>query len=75
MRPDSITQSFDRALLRNRKQYEQYSKLHSMWLDQNCQMGINFHDLCHETTNRIADKVSNLVEIASITGHKDLQIL
>ena len=36
---------------------------------------LRFHDLRHEATSRIAEKLSNILELASVTGHKDLQML
>lgn len=75
IRPDSITQAFDRALIRARKEYEKDCLLNNIKLDKHYLMGIHFHDIRHEATSRIAEKVSNLVELASITGHKDLQML
>lgn len=35
----------------------------------------HFHDLRHEATSRLAEKLPNLIELASVTGHKDLQML
>lgn len=35
----------------------------------------HFHDLRHEGTSRIAEKLSNVLELSSVTGHKDLQML
>lgn len=35
----------------------------------------HFHDLRHEATSRLAGKLPNLVELASVTGHKDLKML
>ena len=40
--------------------------------------GINdlrFHDLRHEATTRLFEKGLNIMEVASITGHKDLRML
>ena len=36
---------------------------------------LHFHDLRHEATSRLADKLPNLIELAAVTGHKDLQML
>ncbi|MEJ2676569.1 MAG: site-specific integrase [Acidihalobacter sp.] len=36
---------------------------------------LHFHDLRHEATSRLAEKVPNLIELAAITGHKDLRML
>ena len=75
LRPDSITQAFDRALLRARAKYESDCELKNIKPEKNFLVGIHFHDLRHEATSRIALKVSNLIELASITGHQDLQML
>jgi integrase len=37
--------------------------------------GLNFHDLRHEATSRLFEKGLNIMEVASITGHKDLKML
>lgn len=34
-----------------------------------------FHDLRHEATSRFFEKGLNMIEVSSITGHKDLQML
>lgn len=36
---------------------------------------LRFHDLRHEATSRIAEKVPNVTKLAKITGHKSLQML
>lgn len=37
--------------------------------------GLRFHDLRHEATSRLFEKGLNMMEVASITGHKDLKML
>jgi integrase len=37
--------------------------------------GLRFHDLRHEATTRLFEKGLNIMEVASITGHKDLRML
>jgi len=37
--------------------------------------GLRFHDLRHEATTRFFEKGLNVMEVASITGHKDLRML
>ena len=37
--------------------------------------GLHFHDLRHTATSRIARKLPNLIELASVTGHESLQML
>jgi integrase len=36
---------------------------------------LRFHDLRHEATSRLFEKGLSLMELASITGHKSLQML
>lgn len=35
----------------------------------------HFHDLRHEATSRLAEKLSNVLELSAVTGHKDLRML
>jgi integrase len=35
----------------------------------------NFHDLRHEATSRLFERGWNVMEVAAVTGHKDLQML
>lgn len=35
----------------------------------------HFHDLRHEATSRIAEKLDNVLELAAVTGHKTLSML
>lgn len=37
--------------------------------------GVVFHTLRHEATSRLADKLHNVIELAAVTGHKDLRML
>jgi integrase len=36
---------------------------------------LHFHDLRHEATSRLAEKLPNLIELSAVTGHKDLRML
>lgn len=36
---------------------------------------LHFHDLRHEATSRLAEKLPNVIELAAVTGHKDLRML
>jgi len=36
---------------------------------------LHFHDLRHEATTRFFEKGLNVMEVAAITGHKDLRML
>ena len=37
--------------------------------------GLHFHDLRHEATSRLAEKLPNLIELAAVTGHLDPRML
>ena len=37
--------------------------------------GLCFHDLRHEATSRFFEKGLNVMEVAAITGHRDLRML
>ena len=37
--------------------------------------GLRLHDLRHEATSRLFEKGLNVMEVASVTGHKKLQML
>ncbi len=36
---------------------------------------LRFHDLRHTATSRMAHKLSNVIELASVTGHQTIQML
>ena len=38
-------------------------------------INLRFHNLRHETTFRLATKLPNLIELASVTGHQELNML
>ena len=52
--------------------------LKSSWRRACSRAGISdqrFHDLRHEATSRFFEKGLNVMEVASITGHKDQRML
>ena len=55
-----------------------YEALKSAWRRAYDRAGIidlRFHDLRHEATSRFFEKGLNVMEVAAITGHKDLRML
>lgn len=36
---------------------------------------LHFHDLRHEAASRMADRLPNIIELAAVTGHKDVKML
>ena len=55
-----------------------FEALKSSWRRACCRADISdlrFHDLRHEATSRFFEKGLNVMEVAAITGHKDLRML
>lgn len=59
LRPESMSQAFERACEAHRANISE----------------IRFHDLRHEATSRLFEKGLNVMEVATITGHKTLDML
>lgn len=36
---------------------------------------LHFHDLRHEATSRLAERLDNVLELSAVTGHKTLTML
>ena len=74
MRPDSVTQAFERAVARARAKHmaEQKGKRRAPLLT--FLTDIRFHDLRHEATTRLADRLQ-LHELGAVTGHRDLRMV
>ena len=71
----SITQAFIRALSRARTAYEKECTDKGVKPDSSFLADLTFHDLRHEATSRLFEKGFNPMEVATITGHKTLQML
>ena len=55
-----------------------FGALKSAWrrlLGRSGVVGLRFHDLRHEATSRFFEKGLNVMEVAAITGHRDLRML
>jgi integrase len=74
MRPDGITQAFDRAQHRARDAYEARCARDGVPADPGFLNDLRFHDLRHEATSRLASRFQ-LHELAKITGHRDTRML
>lgn len=75
LKKDSISQAFGRAVSRAREAYVNGCEAEGREPSDTWLMDIHFHDLRHTATTRLAKKIQNVIELASITGHKDLQSL
>lgn len=74
LRPDGITQAFERAKQRARAIYEQECAECGEEPMDDFLVGLRFHDLRHEATSRLASRFQ-LHELAKITGHRDTRML
>jgi integrase len=75
MRADSITQAFERARDRARKDYVFECARKKVNFDDGFLNNLRFHDLRHEATSHLFEIGLNPIEAASITGHKDIRML
>ena len=74
-RSDSVTKPFVRCVSRARKLYELECMQAGASPDSRLLSDLRFHDLRHEATSRLFEKGLNPMEVASMTGHKSMQML
>jgi integrase len=72
--PHAVTVSFRRAARRARASYIAEQAKQGM-PDARLFCNLRFHDLRHEAVTRLFEKGLNMIEVASISGHKSLQML
>ncbi|MFO8154764.1 MAG: site-specific integrase [Thiohalospira sp.] len=75
MTSSALQQAWERARKRARKNYEQHCHSEGIPPREDFLMDLHWHDLRHEATSRLFEKELNLMEVASITGHKDPKML
>lgn len=71
---DALKKAWTRALRRARLTYEAECRNYGCAPDGRL-LDLRFHDLRHEATSRLAEKLPNLIELAAVTGHRDLRML
>jgi len=74
IRADAITRAFDRAVTRARNRYMEDCENQGVIPDKRFLVDLNFHDLRHEATSRLAE-IFPMHELTKITGHKDPRML
>jgi len=74
-RSDSFGGRFRSLVKRARRQYEAKCKATCVSPDPRFLVGLRFHDCRHEATSRLFEKNLNPMEVASMTGHKSMQML
>jgi len=72
---EAIKQGFSRALKHARASYFQDCEEAQRRPSPNFLEDVHFHDLRHEAASRLAEKLPNLIELSSVTGHRDLRML
>ena len=75
LRGRSITQAFERARDRAHANYLEMCNEKSMKFDKFFLADLRFHDLRHEATSRLAQRLPNVIELGRVTGHQDLKML
>jgi len=70
MSPNAVRLSFVRTVARGRRLY-----LKAGGTDERMLVDFHFHDLRHIAVTRLADKLPNIIELASVTGHLDVRML
>lgn len=71
-----VAQAWGHAVARARRQYEKDCEKSRKKPDAAFLVDLRFHDLRHEATSRLFERgVFDSMEVASITGHKTLQML
>lgn len=73
--PDAVKLGFKRAIQRAREKYTKDCKTAGKKPAPKFLQDVHFHDLRHEATSRMADKLPNLIELSAVTGHRDLRML
>lgn len=72
---NAIKIAFIRAVKRARRIYEKECKEAQRVAKPDFLTDFHFHDLRHVATTRISKKLPNVIELAAVTGHKDLRML
>jgi integrase len=72
--PNAVKLAWPRLLARARKSYLAECDRRGK-PDEGLLSGLRLHDLRHEGTSRLAERVPNVVELSAITGHLDLNML
>lgn len=72
---DAVKKAWQRAMRTARKAYEDECLVAGKEPDPDFLAGLRVHDLRHEATSRIAEKLDNILELSAVTGHKDIRML
>lgn len=73
--PASLRKGFSRGVQRAQASYVSGCKAAKRTPNPAFLSNLHFHDTRHEGTSRLAEKLSNVLELSAVTGHKDLRSL
>lgn len=73
--PTAVKLGFARALKRARERYMADCSATGTRPAGDFLEDVHFHDLRHEAASRMAEKLSNLLELSAVTGHRDVRML
>lgn len=71
----ALRKGFTRALERAREEYAADCKKARKKPLPDFLSDVHFHDTRHEAASRLAEKLSNVLELSAVTGHRDLRML
>ncbi|WP_101049067.1 site-specific integrase [Macromonas nakdongensis] len=71
----ALRKGFVRAVERAQEQYRADCKAAKRKPVASFLEDVHFHDTRHEGASRLAEKLSNVLELSAVTGHKDLRML
>lgn len=73
--PLALRKAFTRSVERARAKYEADCKLEHHRPLPGFLADVHFHDTRHEAASRLSEKLSNVLELSAVTGHRDLRML
>lgn len=71
----ALRKGFERAVERAQQDYSEACKKAGIKPVAGFLEDVHFHDTRHEAASRLADKLSNILELSAVTGHRDLRML
>ena len=71
----ALRKGFNRALERAQQQYKEDCRAIGKRPVRGFLDDVHFHDTRHEAASRLSEKLSNVLELSAVTGHKDLRML
>src|SRR6218665_1606134 len=71
----ALRKGFTRSIERAQEQYVADCKAAKRKPLAGFLVDVHFHDTRHEAASRLAEKLSNVLELSAVTGHRDLRML